>query len=76
MAKTELIDIMEYIAQDSIPNAKRFISEITEKYRSVLSIFPDSGKRYKNNIRQISFKGYTALSLRRLRAKKLSISCI
>ena len=59
-AKAELTDITEYIARDSLPNAKRFIAEISEKYKTVLSVFPESGKVYKNEIRQISFRGYTA----------------
>lgn len=59
-AKDELIDITEYIARDSLPKAQSYVSSLVEKYTTVLSTFPESGREYKNGIRQISFKGYTA----------------
>ena len=59
-AKVELTDIAEYIARDSQVNAKRFVASLVEKYKSVLGVFPESGRVYKDSIRQLSFKGYTA----------------
>ena len=59
-AKAELTDIAEYIAHDSLPNAKIFVAGLVEKYKTTLSTFPESGREYKNGIRKISFKGYTA----------------
>lgn len=59
-AKAELTDITEYIAQDSLANAKNFVASLVERYKTTLGTFPESGREYKNGIRKLSFKGYTA----------------
>jgi len=59
-AKLELIDITEYIALDSLPNAERFVASLVEKYTKTLTQFPESGIVYRGEIRKLSFRGYTA----------------
>jgi len=65
-AQQELVDIAEYIALDSLPNAERFVAALVEKYSNTLSPFPASGVVHKGKIRKISFR-VTPLSIRSMR---------
>ena len=59
-AKQELSDIAYFIALDNPVRAKKFVKALVQSFSGTLSIFPESGMIYKQNIRKISHKGYTA----------------
>ena len=55
-AERALSEILDYIAQDSLDNADRFISKLVERVRD-LEQFPNSGRtvpeREKENLREL-----------------------
>jgi len=59
-ADEELEDIAYFIALDSPQTSVRFVTELVEAFRKILSSFPESGLVYKADIRKFSHKGYTA----------------
>jgi plasmid stabilization system protein ParE len=40
--------------------SKRFVTKLVAAFNKVLKSFPESGLVYKDDIRQFSYKGYTA----------------
>jgi len=59
-ADEELEDIAYFIALDNPLASKRFVTKLVAAFNKVLKSFPESGLVYKDDIRQFSYKGYTA----------------
>jgi len=59
-ADKDLEDIAYFIALDSPKRSKVFIAELVKAFKNLLEVFPETGKVYKNDVRQFSHKGYTA----------------
>lgn len=59
-ADEELEDITYFIALDNPLASKRFVTKLVAAFNKVLKSFPESGLVYKDDIRQFSYKGYTA----------------
>lgn len=59
-ADEELEDIAYFIALDNPLASKRFVTNLIAAFNTVLKRFPESGVIYKEDIRQFSYKGYTA----------------
>lgn len=57
-ADADLLEIGRIIAQDSIERAISFISEIQETTEQTLSVFPESGSPYKENLRYFIVRNY------------------
>lgn len=55
-AEKSLLDIAEYIAQDNPIRAFTFIEEIYEFACNTFSVFPHSGKLYKNSFPNIEVR--------------------
>jgi len=59
-ARQDLEDITYFIALDSPNSARTFIKELVKSVRNTLSTLPESGTIYKDDVRKIAYKGYTA----------------
>jgi len=57
-ADADLLEIGRIIAQDSLDRAISFINEIQETTEKTLSIFPESGSSYKDDLRYFTVRGY------------------
>ena len=56
-----LLEIAEFIARDNPSRAYTFIEELKNYFDSQLSAFPESGRKLeRKEVRQLSYKGYTA----------------
>ena len=59
-AKQELEDIAYFIALDNPNRAGAFVKELVNSMSNTLSTLPEGGTLYKDDIRKIAYKGYTA----------------
>ena len=59
-ADEELEEIAYFITLDSPKASQRFVTELIVIFKQMLGSFPESGLVYKGDIRQFSYKGYTA----------------
>jgi len=57
-ADADLLEIGHIIAQDSLDRAISFISEIQETTEKTLSVFPESGSPYKDDLRYFTVRRY------------------
>ena len=59
-ANDDLEDIAYFIASDSPKRSGEFVKELVNVFKKLLEIFPETGRVYKNDVRQFAHKGYTA----------------
>ncbi len=60
-ARSELKQVGLFIARDNPVRAETFVDELVNHYREMLSLFPETGRKVEGTeVRQLSYKGYTA----------------
>ncbi|MFT5112397.1 MAG: plasmid stabilization system protein ParE [Parasphingorhabdus sp.] len=60
LADSDLVEILDYIAQDSPLKALHFIDSLQERIKTTLSTFPNGGSTYKH-FRYLSFDNYVVV---------------
>ena len=59
-ANTDIDEILDYIARDSIETALEFIAQLQQRIDNTLSVMPKSGRKY-SDARYFSFGNYIVL---------------
>lgn len=60
-AHEDLLSIFDYIALDNPKRAISFIEQLALRAAKILSTFPNSGARYKADLRFLTFYGYVVV---------------